>query len=173
MNVIYILYGGEYIQVGMIGNYVAINEDELNQIRDGKIDLADIDSSNYDELDIDKSWQAIHFLLCEDIEDGELPLGYVVPILLDNGIKSDYEYGAYYLTNEQVKVAHESMKSLSKTDLLGMYHFESFVEKEIYPIVKNEDEEQFFEYIYRYFLNISKFFEKIITDKNAVVFYIS
>ena len=48
-----LIRGGEIM--GMLGNYIAVGEDELKRIRSGEIDIFDINPEDYRTLDIDKS----------------------------------------------------------------------------------------------------------------------
>lgn len=66
--------------MGMIGYYIALPEEEIQQLAARTKMLEDMDPYNRENLDIDKSWQALYYLLCEDICDGGPPLGYVVPM---------------------------------------------------------------------------------------------
>ena len=69
--------------MGMTGNYVLLPEETIQQIAEKKLDFFDIAPPTEDNmsLDIDKSWQAIHFLLCGGLDDGE-PCG---PVALVTG----------------------------------------------------------------------------------------
>ena len=103
--------------MGMLGNYIAVGEDELKCIRSGEMDIFDMNPEDYRTLDIDKSWQAVHYLLCGDIDDGEPPMGYVVPIRDENFIESGMEFGAFFADAEQVREAAEYLDSLDEDKL--------------------------------------------------------
>ena len=90
--------------MGMRGNYISLEKKELDKVLNGNKDFDDIES--IETLDIDKSWQAIQYLLGGDICEIEGPLGYVVPMLVDNAIDCDSEFGAFYITTEQIKEAY-------------------------------------------------------------------
>ena len=156
----------------MTGNYVAVNDKILQQVINQELDIPDIDSEQYPTLDIDKSWQAINFLLYGDIDEGEAPLGYVVPMMVDNHIEAGMEYGAFYLTASQVADAYQHIKDLSESELKGMYDFDSFVENEIYPVVEDEDADDFFNYLYENFKAIQEFYQSASEKGLGVVFYI-
>ena len=70
--------------MGMAGNYVAVEDLLLGQIINGDKDIFEIDPAQCQSLNIDKSWQAIQYLLCKDVDGGELPMCYVVPIRDEN-----------------------------------------------------------------------------------------
>ncbi|MGG4091417.1 DUF1877 family protein [Paenibacillus lautus] len=66
--------------MGMYGYYFAIDDKLVQQIATGEIALENLKIEDYPGLDIDRSWEAIHYLLCGDIVEGEPPLSYVVPM---------------------------------------------------------------------------------------------
>lgn len=157
--------------MGMTGNYISLKKKELDKILNGDKDFDDIES--VETLDIDKSWQAIQYLLGGDIDEIEGPLGYVVPMLVDNAIDCDSEFGAFYITIEQIKEAYEALLPLTKEDLLEKYNFSEMLEDEVYPIVEDDNEKEFFDYIYSYLLAIKEFYKKTIEKELAIIFYIS
>jgi len=156
--------------MGMCGNYIAGDKETIGKILTGKLELnefeqnlldaektsgvSDTDKSQY--IGIDKSWQALHFLFCDDLFDGEPPLGYVVPMLIDLDIteKCECEFGAFHLNATQIKECYDSIKNLTKSDLFEMYDLNTMIEEGIYPIVDNENSEEFFEYIFEYFIRM-------------------
>lgn len=84
--------------MGMTGTYIAIENFLLSQIIKGEKSILEIDPTQCCPLDVDKSWRAIHYLLCKDIENGKPPMGYVVPIRDDNELDCELEFGAFYYT---------------------------------------------------------------------------
>ncbi len=129
--------------MGMSGLYIALEEPVLRQVIEDEIDLHDIDPSEGDNLDIDKTWQAIYFILCGEMGVGEPPLGYVVP-MLDDQMLSFGEMGSFYVLPDQVAEAAAAIASLKEEDVRSLYRFEDMVASEIYPIVSDENEQEFF-----------------------------
>jgi len=157
--------------MGMYGSYISLEKKELEKLLNCNKDFDDIESVEI--LDIDKSWQAIQYLLGGDICEIEGPLGYVVPMLVENTIDCDSEFGVFYITTEQIKEAYDALFPLTKEDLLEKYNFSEMLEDEVYPIVEDEDEKEFFDYIYSYLLEIKEFYKKTIEKELAILFYIS
>ncbi|MBP1996540.1 YfbM family protein [Paenibacillus eucommiae] len=157
--------------MGMIGNYIALDDIQIKQIADGEIELEQLDLTANETLDIDKSWQAIHYLLCGDICEGAPPLGYVVP-MLDENMVDFAEYGAFYLFCAQVEEAFHAVAKLSERDVVNLYRFEAMLEDGVYPIVSDEDGESFFEYLLANLRAIQSFYEKVAAKKQGVIFYI-
>ncbi len=158
--------------MGMIGNYIAIEDWLLKQMICGEKNLLDIAPRQYEHLNIDKSWQAIHFLLCRVIENGEPPMGYVIPLLDDHAIDCELDYGASYLTAEQVKEAVRYLDSLNDDTLQEMYDFKTMLEHNIYPFIENRDKDEFYHYLHSNLMVIKNFFRKTAEKGYAVVFFI-
>ena len=157
--------------MGMYGSYISLEKKELEKLLNGNKDFDDIESVEI--LDIDKSWQAIQYLLGRDICEIEGPLEYIIPMLVENAIDCDSEFGVFYITTEQIKEAYDALFPLTKEDLLEKYNFSEMLEDEVYPIVEDEDEKEFFDYIYSYLLEIKEFYKKTIEKELAILFYIS
>lgn len=158
--------------MGMIGNYMAIDDLLLNQIIECEKEILDIDLNQCPTLNIDKTWQAIHYLLCKTVHDGKPPAGYVVPMIVDNSIDCELDFGAFYITSRQVKEASDFLNSLNDDDLKKMYDFKSMLKDEVYPLVENDEETEFYEYIYFYLAELRKYFKQTAEKKYAVIFYV-
>lgn len=160
--------------MGMYGTYVAISNQELAAIEKEATSLYDVDSDF--RLDIDKSWEALHYTLCNDIADGEPPMGNVVPMNMDNALDLDeMEFGAFALPLEEVKEAYEYMLTIDKEKLRSMYNFEEMVKEEIYPLSGMEEDNgnDFFNYLYENFESIKIFYKEVLEKNMSIVFYIS
>lgn len=161
--------------MGMKGHYVAFENSLLSQIINGDKDILDIDPTQCPCLDVDQSWQAIHYLLCKDIDGGEPPNGYVVPIRDENELKYEFDFGAFYITAKQVKEASDYLSSLDDNTLMKMYDFKLMKEKGIYPLSGNENANEageFYEYVYSYLLKLKKYFELMAEKEYAIIFYV-
>ncbi|MDR1653036.1 MAG: YfbM family protein [Prevotellaceae bacterium] len=162
--------------MGMIGNYIAVNSDTLKEIEEGSFDFFDADPDKYPALDIDKAWQVIHYMLCDgDIAEGEPPMGYVAPIREENAIDlEDLDYGAFLITNEQVKKAYDYIKNIDEDQFRSKYDMETLAEDGVYPVVEADkaDADGFFEYIFNYLEQIKIFFKQAIDNKYGIIFYI-
>ncbi|MFD2114297.1 YfbM family protein [Paenibacillus yanchengensis] len=161
--------------MGMYGYYFTIDNKLVQQLSNGEMTLEHLKIGDYPGLDIDRSWEAIHYLFCEDIADGEPPFGYIVPLTTEQGI--DYgSFGAFFLYEEQVVEAYQAMTKLDEADLRLRYNFQLMVKEEVYPlapdVVSDEDEEDFFDYLLQHFNKIKQFYSQAVAEKKGLVFYI-
>lgn len=155
--------------MGMIGNFVSVDEDMLTQVIRGKEDIY----PGREDMDVDKAWHAIHYLLCGDPwEEGEPPMSYVVPMLEGQRLE-DSDIEACYLTPEQTAQASAYLQTLSDQMLKEMYDFQSMVEDEVYPVFADDDPDELYEYIYDNLMVLKDFYEQAAKKSNAVIFYVS
>lgn len=161
--------------MGMIGHFLAIDVKKLEPVLEGELNILDLEEEAEPEkepLDIDKSWQAIQYLLCGDIDEGELPMGYVVPMMAENAIECEMDFEAFYLTPKQVREAGDYLQVLSREEIKQMYDFQSMVEDEIYPLTEEDDEDEFYEYIVYHLTELKQFYKRAAQQGHAVIFYI-
>ncbi|WP_195574974.1 YfbM family protein [Paenibacillus sp. 1001270B_150601_E10] len=161
--------------MGMRGYYFALDDNLVKQITAGDIALKSLKIADYPGLNIDRSWEAIHYLLCGDISDGEPPLGYVVPLTSDKGIDFG-SFGAFSLHAKQVAEALQAMSELDEAQLRLRYDFSAMVKDEVYPlepdIVSEETEDEFFAYLLQNFNEIRRFFNQAVAEGKGLIFYI-
>ncbi|MCQ6562540.1 YfbM family protein [Paenibacillus mendelii] len=161
--------------MGMRGYYFTMDDSLVQQIAAGDIALKSLKIDDYPGLDIDRSWEAIHYLICGDISDGESPLGYVVPLTSDKGIDFG-SFGAFSLRAEQVAEALQAMSELDEAQLRLRYDFPAMVKDEVYPLepdtVSDEDEDEFFAYMLQHFNEIRRFYSQTVAEGKGLIFYI-
>lgn len=162
--------------MGMIGTYIAVENFLLSQVIKGEKSILEIDPAQCHPLDVDKSWRAIQYLLCKDVENGKPPMGYVVPIGDDHKLDCELEIEAFYLTAQQVKEAANFLNSLDDKALGNMYDFKSMQENAIYPLRGNENEmdaEVLYEYIYSHLIKLKEHFNQTAKKGYAIILYFS
>lgn len=162
--------------MGMRGYYVAMDDNLVQQIEAGEVALKSLTIGDYPGLNIDRTWEAIHYLLCGMISDGEPPLGHVVPLKSDKGIDFG-SFGAFTLTAEQVAAASQAMSDLDEAQLRSRYDFPAMVREEIYPLdpdtVSDADADAFFSYMLEYFHEIRRFYSQAAAQSQGLIFYIA
>ena len=158
--------------MGMSGYYIGVDNTLLQSVIDGERSILGIDTEEDRTLDIDKSWQGIHQLLCGEPFEGDLPMGYVVPLQYDNRIESESDFSAFYLTPQEVREAFDYLAALDDETLRGLYDFDSMQEAGTYPLVEEDDVKDFYSYLHSNLLDLKLFFEQNAEKGNAVIFYI-
>ncbi|MFS0723066.1 YfbM family protein [Paenibacillus sp. 1P07SE] len=158
--------------MGMIGYFSAVSREEAGQLAHGGLELEDLNPYERPSLDIDKSWQAIHFVLCGDIADGEPPLGYVVPMLDAQAIEFG-EFGAFYLLPGQVAEAAQALKGFTREDFRARYDIDQLASNQVYPVFTDEDSEEFFDYLATNLEAVSELYKQAAELGQGIVFFVS
>ena len=158
--------------MGMRGYYIGVDNTLLQSVIDGDQSILRIDSEEERTLDIDKSWQGIHQLLCHEPFEGDPPMGYVVPLQYDNRIESEPDFSAFYLTPQEVGEAADYLAALDDETLRGLYDFDSMQEAGTYPLVGEDDAEDFYSYLHSNLLDLKLFFQQNAEKGSAIIFYI-
>jgi hypothetical protein len=162
----------------MIGNYVWVKPGQLDKLINGPGGVpefldSEFDSDNY--LNIDKSWEELHYLLTGSAYEGEPPLSYVVlgGKELGSADENEYPYGQpRYITPEQVQEANQALQELDMDKLRRRYNAAPG-QDEAYVELSGDDDDELPEDIL-YFLNeITAFFKKAAESGEAIVFWIS
>lgn len=165
--------------MSMIGNYRRITEKELAWLQANPSEIADFLDPDAAppadrQLDIDKAWQAIHFLLCGAAWEGTPPLGNAVtggrPIA-----DVDVGYGpARYLTAEEVVETFEALDDISAPELLQRFDPEAMNEAGVYPSgwgqYNTTAEDQ--EYIAGNYAALVEFFREAAVHGDAMLIYL-
>ncbi len=158
--------------MGMIGCYIRMDDENVKEFQNG----AELDSfgNNDNMLDIDKSWHAIHFVLSGEVwgVDEDDPLSQVVlggaPVNDD-----DMGYGpARLLEKDLVKKAADALESWDQKAFQDGFSMDDMVENEIYPVMIDESEEEFFEYVWSYFQEVKKFFRQAADCGQNIISFI-
>lgn len=168
--------------MSMIGVLVRVTKDQLKTFLE--------DSSLFEEyinneevhnsdryLDIDKSWEAMLYLLTghtiDTVDQAPPPLGlfFFSGQLIDSA--QDMGYGpAQYLNPDQVKAVHEALSRISEADFIKNYNASQMNEKNVYHSswVDGEDDK---DYLTTYFQQLKNFYASAASEQEAIITYVS
>lgn len=119
------------------------------------------------ELDLEKSWHALHYLLTGRPDEAPPPLGNA--ILGGTEIGEDIGYGpARFLSPVQVREVAAALASISTEELARRFNLEAMVRANVYP-VRDESE---LELAQQYFERLSRFYAHAAAAGNAMILYI-
>lgn len=165
--------------MSMCGSYLRVTDDQFEQVLkkpDLILDMlfpeddAEFEAGRY--LDIDKSWQLIHFLLTGDALSGDQPLCNAV---LGGEEIGDVEvvYGpARFLLPEQVVEVNAALASITEDALWERFDAEAARKAEIYPQGWNGSNEDR-SYILHHFRNLKTYFHDAASAQEPVILYLS
>lgn len=167
--------------MSMIGNLYRVSTKDLKEILHDSSLLENMiysenGSSITDLLDVDKSWEAIFYLLTghpvAEIEDTKPPLSWTLfsGQLVDEG--QDMGYGpAHYITAEQVKQLNRELDKITSDDLRQKYDGKKMNDAGIYPEVWDEPES--LDYVLDNFEQVKEFYRMAEKENKGVITFIN
>lgn len=167
--------------MGMIGNLFRVTTEDLEEIlKDSSLLETKVYAENSDTvtdlLDLDKSWEAILYLLTghgvAEIEDAKPPLSWV--LFSGQVIDQDQDMGygpAHYINADQVKQLNKELDKITTADLSRKYNGKQMDEAGIYPEVWGEAES--LDYVIDYFNQLKEFYKAAETENKAVITFLN
>jgi hypothetical protein len=153
--------------MGMIGNLFRVSTKDLEEIlKDSSLLETKLYSENSDHandlLDLDKSWEAIFYLLTgygiAEIEEAEIPLSWTLfsGQLIDE--EQNLGYGpAHYIDADQVKQLNKELEKITTDELRRKYNGKEMDAAGIYPQVWNEAES--IDYVIDFYGQLKEFYQ--------------
>lgn len=154
----------------MLAQYMAVDNKILNKMleMDNEKIIDEIEDLSEDEkcdiCDIDKMWDALHFLLtgkpaAEAIKDNKLSEAIVGTSVFDTEDENDVFL--VYTKADELPAIINSLESIEVKDLIKKYTIEDFKQAQIYPnIWKKEDEANIFDELIFCFESMLDFYKK-------------
>ncbi|WP_246438354.1 YfbM family protein [Prosthecobacter vanneervenii] len=163
----------------MCGSYLRVTNDQLEQVLNEPDLILDMlfpeDDTEFEAgryLDIDKSWQIIHFLLTGDALDGDEPLCNAVMGGTEIG-DVEVVYGpARFLLPEQVVEVATALTSISEDELWNRFDIEAARKAEIYPQGWTGSETDR-SYVLNHFKCLKTYFVDAANAQEPVILYLS
>lgn len=159
--------------MGMIGYYFRADGDMVQKLKEGSCGDILFDEGNRERLfDIDKAWHAIHYALTGEMwgMTGE-PASWLVfggePIS-----EEDMGYGpARLIENDVVKLIADALTAWDEAAFRENFNIADMVECHVYPVMDDENEDEFFEYVWENFAALRDWIrETADTGENVIVF---
>ncbi|MER0280130.1 YfbM family protein [Clostridioides difficile] len=162
--------------MGMIGCYIRISEENVLKLQQAEDNLQGLFFGDMDEdntISIDKAWHAIHFTLTGCPFGGEDDNIFSKLVMSGNVfMEIDGEPPAMLITANDVKKLSEAMDSLEEQQFREKFNISEMLENNIYPVMDDENEEEFFDYVWANLIELKKFIEEAANERQAVIFYI-
>ncbi|OWA34655.1 hypothetical protein B9G55_15670 [Saccharibacillus sp. O16] len=160
--------------MGLEGTYTALPNEKIRQLADGEASLLEIDQDAHEQLNIGSCWEALHYTLTEEFENGEPPLGYIVPLPENQTIPAG-DLDACFLTWDQVNQALSAIQALTDEDFRHLYDFERMQEEGVYTLngTAEQDRELFLTYLLARLEEIRVFYGRCAAQGNGVIFHLS
>lgn len=161
--------------MGMIGYFFRTDDETLEKIRNGSTAEVVFQKEMEDYLlDIDKTWHAIHFIVTGHKYDGAE--GNILNQLIFGETPvndDDLGYGPAMLTEKNtVAQIAAALNEWEKEAFRAKFHIQDMKENEIYPVLDDEEEEDFFTYVWEYFVILKEFYQKAANEGQHVLTFI-
>ncbi|WP_145415308.1 DUF1877 family protein [Paenibacillus xylanexedens] len=154
--------------MGMSGRYVVVTDELVNSIQSGEVSVHDCQV----DLDIDKTWQMLQFTLNGNLDDGEPPLGYVVPLASQQYLGNYSDMDLFLINNKQVLEAYMALEQLTPEDVRMRFSLDKMLAEGVYPVMEGWDEEEIFQEIVQTIDMIQALFQVTVENGNGIIFYV-
>lgn len=149
--------------MSMIGYYFPADDDMVQSMKEGGSGELMFGEKHQDELfSIDKAWHAIHYVLTGEV--WEVPEDNILAQLILGGEPvndEDMGYGpARLISKETVSGLSVAMDEWDMEGFRAKFDIRDMAENEIYPVMSDEDEELFFQYVWENFDALKQFFRE-------------
>ena len=163
--------------MGMCAIYQEVKEEDFKKLLESDDffeTIEELEEKDGTELcDIDKMWDALHFLLnglsalYGDPQDNILSEFIIGSKCFDD----DSEEFARYIPTERVAEIANKLNEIDFQDYLKDFDMNKFAENGIYPDIWEYDEEreEIMEELSEHFENLKEFYNKVAKNKNIVV----
>ena len=167
--------------MGMYAMYQEVKKEDFKKLLESDDffeTIEELEEKDGTELcDIDKMWDALHFLLnglsalYGDPQDNILSEFIIGSKCFDD----DSEEFARYIPTERVAEIANKLNEIDFQDYLKDFDMNKFAENGIYPDIWEYDEEreEIMEELSEHFENLKEFYNKVAENKNIVVVTIS
>lgn len=160
--------------MSMIGCLRRVGEDELRAVLDDPESIFDLLDSEEGEIDLDKAWHGIHFLLTGTGWEGEGPLAFLVKGGQEVG-EEDVGYGpARAFFPDAVAAIAAAIAPLTNDELTARYDTKRMTSLEIYPGIWDREDERAsnLEYLLDYFDTLRDFVKAAAAEHQGLLVYI-
>ncbi|KPI48255.1 hypothetical protein IM33_17520 [Clostridioides difficile] len=162
--------------MGMIGCYTRISEEDVLKLQQAEGNLQDFvfeDVYENSTINIDKAWHTIHFTLTGCSFGGDDDNIFSKLVLSGNiFMEIDGEPPAMLITADDVKKLSEAMNNLEEQTFRKKFNISEMLENNIYSVMDDENEEEFFDYVWANLIELKKFIEEASNEGQAVIFCI-
>ena len=160
--------------MGMIGYLQQVSPKLLTALIQGELDIHEylFDQENGEELDLDKAWHGLHYLLCGDAFQGELPL---FNALMGGRPINEHETEdiiVRYLTVEEVAEVSNALAHIGQAQLKQAFDPHEMNEAGVYPSSDwSEDGE--LDYLLGYYEPLKNYYRQAAATGEGMLLYVS
>ncbi|HEY9677115.1 MAG TPA: YfbM family protein [Drouetiella sp.] len=133
--------------------------------------LYDDEDTDHDQMDLDKAWHGLHFLLTGETDGGAVPLCYLMNAE-QLGAK-DFGYGPpRALTSKQLAAFEEAIAKIDEKELRKRFDPDAMTTRQIYPSIWDEGDDAF-QYLYEHFKYLQEYLTSAKNRKDGTLIWLS
>ena len=163
----------------MMGTFRALPDEELQALfaNPSRVEQLLYESllggaANGNELDVDKAWHGLHFLLTGSAWEGSFPLNFIVAGGEEVG--DDLGYGpARGLTSSDVLKIDAALEPLKADELGQRFDAQRMTDLQIYPFGWSHDPDGEREYLLDFYADLRAFVRRTAEQGHALLVYLS
>ena len=165
----------------MIGNFRALPDEELQGLFADPSRVEQLLYESFfgggsngkgDELEVDKAWHGLHFLLTGSAWEGSFPLNFIVAGGQEVG--DDLGYGpARGLASADVRTIDAALQPLTADELGQRFDAQRMTELQIYPDGWSHDPDGEREYLLDFYADLRAFVHRTAEQGHALLVYLS
>lgn len=162
--------------MGMVTCFASVSPEDLRRFQADPSGLQEYLHSETDDppdwFDVDKTWHAIHYMLCGEPYEGSEP--GVLVIMGGTELGDDENYGpARYLTPEQVREVAHFLDGVPPKEFARHYAPAAMDAADIYPKIWVRDGAQGLEYILMHYEPLRTFYRGMAAKGHGVFHWLS
>ncbi|MET4108728.1 YfbM family protein [Hymenobacter sp. UYP22] len=166
------------VNMGMRMTIRKIRKADLRELLinpDGIFDFIDNDVPQGQELDLDKAWHGLHFMLTGTAWDGDEPLAYLLTGGHDIGNEEEHDVGygpARGLTAPEVKQFANDLNDITLETFASRYVGSRMDELELYPRGWGQELEEMRNWLVNEFNKLQSFANSAAAENACLVIYL-
>jgi hypothetical protein len=160
---------------GMLRQLEELQLAHLVENPDEVLDFLDSEVPASQELDLDKTWHGLHFLLTGEAWGGEEPVCYILAAGEQIGDEEEHDAGygpARGLYVSQVKAFAEALTAISKQELSSRYNGQQMMALEIYPRGWEEEPDEMREWLLAGYDKLQHFVVQTAATSKALLIWL-
>ena len=125
-----------------------------------------------EDLDLDKAWHGLHYVLTGTAEQGKEPWCYLLTGGEQVGDETDHDVGygpARILMPPQVAAFQQAVASISSAEVSIRFNPAEMTRLDIYPSVWDRQDEQLEEWMQESLTELQSFLERAVDQQQAVI----
>jgi hypothetical protein len=166
--------------MSMNGNFRALPDEELNALLANPSQVEQLlyasffggSSNGHDEIEIDKAWHGLHFLLTGTAREGDFPLNFIV--VGGEEVGDDLGYGpARAVRSEDVHKIDTALEPLTAEELRQRFDADRMSALEIYPFGWSHDPDGELQYLLEFYGELRAFVRRTAERGHGLLVYLS